>query len=64
MSVEILVLDLDSLSKALCAGQHSMNKPLVCRLIVLFHKSTYIPYPHGLKFDQVDIFVMESLNLT
>lgn len=63
MSIEILVLDLDSRSKTLCAGQHSVQKPLVCELVVLFHKSTYIPHLHGLKFDQVDISRMESLKL-
>lgn len=62
MSIEILVLDLDSLSKALCSGQQSIKLPLVCRLVVLFHKSTYIPRLHGLKFDQVDEFGLESLN--
>lgn len=54
MSVEILVLDMDSLSKTLCAGQHLIKKLPVCRL-VSFHKSTYIPRPRGLKFDRVDL---------
>lgn len=62
------VLELDSLSKTLCAGQHSARKSarkpgFVCQLVVLFHKSTYIPHLHGLKSEQLDIFGMESLNL-